>query len=84
MNPVGGIGGGGSLEQVIALRQQIIDFCVSRDGLAVGFTAQELLNASSVIKNSEVMYDFCSMLFLNYQKYMSFFSFHLMVKQIAN
>ncbi|MEP0560746.1 MAG: flagellar hook-basal body complex protein FliE [Qipengyuania citrea] len=25
MNPVGGIGGGGSLEQVIALRQQIID-----------------------------------------------------------
>jgi flagellar hook-basal body complex protein FliE len=25
MNPVGGIGGGGSLEQIIALRQQIID-----------------------------------------------------------
>ncbi|MEC7162019.1 MAG: flagellar hook-basal body complex protein FliE [Pseudomonadota bacterium] len=25
MNPVGGIGGGGSIEQIIALRQQIID-----------------------------------------------------------
>ena len=25
MNPVGGVGGGGSIEQIIALRQQIID-----------------------------------------------------------
>ena len=25
MNPVGGIGGGGSIDQIIALRQQIID-----------------------------------------------------------